>query len=100
MTRLYNKIDELVDGEFDECMTTSLSNAIEKLTRKMEITQIDEQLLKTFDNASELESAVLDAEELHDDIMDETSRTRRYIELSSIKQLDRVSPVTQSSVES
>ena len=63
VTRFYNKIGKLVDGEFNEYMTTSLSNAIEQFTRKMEkIMQINEQLLKTFDNASELESAVLDAE--------------------------------------
>jgi len=39
------------------------------------IMQINEQLLKIFDYASELESAVLDAEQLHDDIMDKIART-------------------------
>jgi len=68
VTRLYNKIDKLVDREFDEYTTTSLSSVIEQLTRKVEITQIDEHLLKTFDNASELQLAVLDAKELHEDI--------------------------------
>ena len=49
MTRLFNKIDELIDGKFDEYTTTSLTNAVEQLTRKMEkLSQIDEQLLKTF----------------------------------------------------
>ena len=77
-------------------MTTSLNNAIEQLTRKMEkILQIDEQLLKLFDNASELESAVLDAEELHDEIMDQITRARCYIELNSMEQPCRVSPVHQ-----
>ena len=44
--RLYNKVDKLVGGEFDDYTTTSLNNVIEQLTRKMEkITHIDEQLL-------------------------------------------------------
>ena len=39
MTRLFNKIDELVS---DDYTTTSLSNAIEQLTKKLEkITKID-----------------------------------------------------------
>ena len=43
VTRLFNKIDELMDGEFDEYTTTSLNNAVEQLTRKMEkFSQIDE----------------------------------------------------------
>ena len=101
VTRLYNKIDELVGREFDDYTTTSLNNAIEQLTRKMEkIAHIDEQLLKALDDASELESAVLEAEDIHDEIMDKIARNRRYIELNSTKQSGRVSPpVSQSSVD-
>jgi len=50
------------------------------------IAEIDEQLFKTFEDASELETAILDAEELHDEITDKIARTRRYIELNSMKQ--------------
>ena len=88
-----NKIDELIDGEFDEYITASLNNAVEQLTRKMEkLSQIDEQLLKTFQNASVLETAVLDAEELQDEIMDKITRTKRHIELSTMKQPGRILP--------
>ena len=76
VTRLLNKMDDLIAADFDEYTTTSLNNAVEQLTRKMEkISQIDEQLLRTFEDASELESAVLDAEELHDEITDKMART-------------------------
>ena len=75
VTRLFNKIDDLIAADFDEYTTTSLNNAVEQLTWKMEISQIDEQLLRTFEDASELESAVLDAEELHDEITDKMART-------------------------
>ena len=47
MTRLFNKIDELIAADFDEYTATSLNNSVEQLTRKMEkISQIDEQLLR------------------------------------------------------
>ena len=101
VTRLFNKIDRLIAADFDEYTITSLNNAVEQLTRKMEkILQIDDQLLKTFDDASELELSVLDAEELHDEITDKIARTRRYIELNSMEQPGRVSPVHQTSEES
>ena len=100
VTRLFNKIDELIDGEFDEYTTTSLTNAVEQFTRKMEkLSQIDEQLLKTFQNASELKTVVLDAEELQDEIMDKITRTRRYIELSTMKQPGRILPTRRHLVE-
>ena len=100
VTRLFNKIDELIATDFDDYTTTSLNNAVEQLTRKMEkISQIDEQLLKTFEDASELESTVLYAEELHDEITNKIARTRRYIELNNMEQPGRVSPVCHPSVE-
>ena len=43
------------------------------------LTHIDERLLKLYDDASELETAVMEAEELHVDIMDKIVRARRYI---------------------
>ena len=51
------------------------------------LTHVDEQLLKLYDDASELATAVKEAEELHDDIMDKLHddimykvvRARRYV---------------------
>ena len=96
VTRLFNKIDDLIAADFDEYMTTSLNNAVEQLAKKLEkISQIDEQLMKVFESTSELEAAVLDAEEFNDDI----ARTQWYIELHSVEQPDRPSPVRQPPVE-
>ena len=101
VTRLFTKIDELIDREFDDYTITSLNNSIEQLTRKMEkLTHIDEQLLKLYDDASELETAVMEAEELHDDIMDKVVRAWRYIELNTTRQSGRVSPTPASQVQS
>ena len=101
VTRLFTKIDELIDGEFDDYTITSLNNSTERLTRKMEkLTHIDEQLFKLYDDASELETAVMEAEESHDDIMDKVVRARRYIELNITRQSGRVSPTPASQVQS
>ena len=94
VTRLFNKIDELVSGEFDDYTTTSLNNAIEQLTKKLEkITKIDDRLLELSKDATELETAVLEAEELHDEISEKIARAKRFIELkNSAKQPSRDSP--------
>ena len=98
VTQLYNKIDELIGGEVDDYTTTSLNNAVEQLTRRMEkITQIDEQLLERYD-VSELESVMLEAEGLQDEIRDKIARVQRFIELNSIRQPEVLSPVRQSVV--
>ena len=96
VTRLFNKIGELIGGEFDNYTTTSLNHAVEQFTRKMErIMQIDEQLLEGYEDAIELESAVLEAEGLHDDIRDKIAKTWRFIELNNIRQPEVVTPVSQ-----
>lgn len=80
-----------------EISTTSLNNAVEQLSKKREkLTEIDGRLLELLDDAKEIELAVLEAEELNDDITDKIARTRRFIELHSSKRLDRDStPVTE-----
>ena len=53
VTRLFNKIEGLIGGEFDDYTISSLNNAVEQLTKKMEkLTQIDEEIMKTYDDAS------------------------------------------------
>ena len=64
------------------------------------MTHIDEQLLTLYDDASELETAVMEAEELHDDIMDKVVLAQRYIELNTTRQFGRVSPTSASQVQS
>ena len=96
VTRLFNKIDELVEGEFDEYTIRSLNSAVDQLTKKMDkITNIDQQLVAMYNDATELESAVMEAEGLHDDILDKIARVQRYIEL---KQTDTTPPLTPASV--
>ena len=72
----------------------------------MEIIKIDERLLELAKNVTEVELAVVEAEELNDEISDKIARVKRFIELkSSAKQSGRdsspggqqVSPTSQES---
>ena len=94
---MYAKIDELLGEEVDDYSITSLTTAIEQLNRKMErIAQIDEQILTLIDDPTELEQAVLDREEVRDNILDKIARVRRYIELKTTTQPRATTPpITQ-----
>ena len=93
VTRLFHKIDELMSGDFDDYTVASLSNAIEQLTKKMDkIAKIDERLLELLDDATEIESTVLEAEELNDDITDKIARGKRFTDLHGSKRIGRESP--------
>ena len=84
VTQLFHKIDELVEGDFDDYITTSLNDAVGQLDKKLEkIALIDKQLLKLYEDEHELETAVLEVEELQDDITDKIARAKRYLELKS-----------------
>ena len=84
VSRLFHKIDDLSSNEFDDYSATSLGKALEQLTSKLEkIKTLDEQLFKLYDDPSELETAVMDAEELYDNAMDKIALARRYIELQT-----------------
>jgi len=78
VTRLFNNIDDFCSGEFNDYSATSLSSAVEQLTSKLEkIKHLDDQLFKLYIDASRLETAVMDTEELYDEVMDKIARTQR-----------------------
>ena len=84
VTRLFSKIDEMLSGEFDNYSATLLNNAVDQLSSKMDkIKHIDDQLIKLYEEPSDIEAAVMDAEDLYDNIMDKIARARRYIELQT-----------------
>ena len=70
VTRLHNKIDELMAEDFDDYTIASLTATIEQIKKKGErITQMDEKIATLISDASELETAVFDAEEFQDEIV-------------------------------
>ena len=83
MTYLFHKINNLFSRDFDKYSATSLSSAVEQLTSKLEkIKHLDNQLFKLYTgvyaNASEIETDVMDAEELYDDILVKIVHALRY----------------------
>lgn len=71
VTRLSNKIDELLASEFDELAITSLNTSIKQLNRKKEkLSQIDQRVaeLRITRLPEDLEEAIFEAEELQDSI--------------------------------
>ena len=78
MTHVFHNIDDLCGIDFDEYSVTSLSSAVEQLTSKLDkIKHLDDQLFRLYTDASELEIAVMDAEELYDDVMDKIACTQK-----------------------
>ena len=86
ITRLHYKMDELLTGDFDDYTISSLTTAIEQIKKKGDrIAQMDERIAVLTDNATELESAMYEAEALQDEIVEKIARAARYIELSKAK---------------
>ena len=86
VTRLHYKINELMNRDFDDYTTTSLTTAIEQIKKKGDkVAQMDERIATLLTEATELESATFDAEEFQDEIVDKIARATRYIELSTVE---------------
>ena len=85
ITRLHYKMDELLTGDFDDYTISSLTTAIEQIKKKGDrIAQIDERIAVLTDDATELESAMYEAEALQDEIVEKIARAARYIELRQV----------------
>jgi len=68
VTRLYNKVDELMEKEVDKYSITLLTKAIEQLTDKGDkLDKINEQIVTLIDDPHELEEYIVESEELKDD---------------------------------
>ena len=79
-------MDELLTGDFDDYTISSLTTAIEQIMKKGDrIAQMDERIAVLTDDATELESAMYEAEALQDEIVEKIARAARYIELSKAK---------------
>ena len=89
VTRINNKIDELLFNECDEFTIASLTTAVEQLNRKKEtLSQIDTRITELTESPDDLESVVFEAEETKDAILDKISRVRAFIDRHTHRQLD------------
>lgn len=77
VTRLHSKIDDLMAAEFDDYTITSMTTAIAQLKKKSDrIAQMDEKIATLIADNTELESAMYDAEEFQDEILDKIARAQ------------------------
>ena len=87
VTRLYNKVDEILSSELNEFSVTSLTTAIEQLNKKKEtLSQIDRRVTELIESPEDLEEAIFDAEETQDTIVDKIAKIRTFIELQTRRQ--------------
>ena len=76
--RLHSKINNLMDSKFDDYTITSPNTTIKQIRKKDDrVEQVDEKVATMIDDASELDSALYDAKEFQDDIMDTIARATR-----------------------
>ena len=82
VTRLYNKVDELIYNEVDDYSVALLIKAMEQLKSKGDkLNKIDEQITTLIDDPHELEEYVLETEEHQDNITDIIAKIQTFIEL-------------------
>ena len=68
VTRVYNKIDNLIEKEADEYSIALLTKAMEQLQDKGDkLNKIDEQITILINDPHELEDYITESEELKDD---------------------------------
>ena len=84
VTRILNKVDATLDTDIDELALTYLRTAITQLEKKKEqITTLDQRIIDLVQDPDDLETAILDAEELQDLIMEKINELNQRVEMLS-----------------
>ena len=95
VTRLYNKVDELIDNEVDEYSVALLTKTMEQLRSKGDkLNKIDEQIVTLINDPEELEYYIVESEELQDAITDKMTKIRTFIDLQRTKPQESSSEFT------
>ena len=82
VTRIYNKIDSLIEQEADDYSIPLLTKAMEQLQNKADkLNKIDEQITSLINDPQELEDYIVESEELSDEISDKLTRVKTFIDL-------------------
>ena len=77
VTRIYNKIDSLIEQEADDYSIPLLTKAMEQLQDNAnKLYKIDEQITSLINDPHELENYIVESEELNDEISDKLTRVK------------------------
>ena len=81
VSRINNKIDELLSNECDEFSIAYLTTTVEQLNRKKEtLLQVDVRISELIESPEDIESAIFKAEETKDAILDKITKVQAFIE--------------------
>ena len=82
VTRIYNKMDSLIEQETADYSIPLLTKAMEQLQDKADkLYKIDKQLTSLINDPHEMEDHVVKSEELNDEISDKLTRVKTFIDL-------------------
>jgi len=82
VTRIYNKIDNLIEQEADDYSIPLLTKAMEQLLDKADkLYKIHDQITSLINDPHELEDYIVESEELIDEILDKLTRVKTFTDL-------------------
>ena len=94
VTRILNKVEETLANDIDELALTYLKTAMTQLEKKKEqIAAIDQRIIELTQDADELETAILDSEELQDVILEKINELNQRVETLSRQPRVNTTPV-------
>ena len=84
VTGIRTKVEETLTEDIDELALTYLKTAVTQLEKKHEqIVELDQQITELIQDPDELETAILDAEELQDLILEKINELNKRVETLS-----------------
>ena len=87
VSRINNKIDELLSKECDKFSIASLTTAVEQLNRKKEtLSQIDTRISELIESPEDLEGTIFEAKETKNAILDKITKVQRFIDQHAHRQ--------------
>ena len=82
-TRIYRKIEDIFEADtpMTDSQISTLTSALEQLNqKKTQISQLDVQIAESIENAEDLETEILQAEEVQGKLLDRITRLKHFFE--------------------
>ena len=86
LTRIYKKIDDIFGTEapVTDLQLSTLTSALEQLNqKKTQISQLDAQIVESIETSEDLETEILQAEEVQSELLDRITRLKHFFEQRS-----------------
>jgi len=101
ITRLFNKIDDLIEKEVDSYSIALFSKAMEQLKYKgNKLDKIDEQIITLINDPYNLEGYIMESEGLKGETSDKLTTVQTFIDLHNNPRSSSPTPILPQSIES